>query len=133
MKDELIYGHLRPWLGESSIPCVPEYIIRILIFKYVYSIVDLFESHSPGESLLLSNGGEWSRRRRLLTPAFHFDILKNYVPAFNTSTHTMHVSHTVTVVVETCSKVREKTSYLCLWVGEVATAVGRGQHQPGDV
>ncbi|XP_041822084.1 cytochrome P450 4F3 [Chelmon rostratus] len=57
VKDELIYGHLRPWLGQS---------------------------------LLLSNGEEWFRRRRLLTPAFHFDILKNYVAMFNTSTNTMH-------------------------------------------
>ncbi|CAK6977493.1 cytochrome P450 4F3 [Scomber scombrus] len=57
VKDELIYGHLRPWLGQS---------------------------------LLLSNGEEWSRKRRLLTPAFHFDILKNYVVKFNTSADTMH-------------------------------------------
>ncbi|XP_037618313.1 cytochrome P450 4F3 [Sebastes umbrosus] len=57
VKDELIYGHLRPWLGQS---------------------------------LLLSNGQEWSRKRRLLTPAFHFDILKSYVVKFNTSTDTMH-------------------------------------------
>ncbi|XP_060888951.1 cytochrome P450 4F3 [Labrus mixtus] len=57
VKDELIYGHLRPWLGQS---------------------------------LLLSNGGEWSRRRRLLTPAFHFDILKTYVSTFNTSANIMH-------------------------------------------
>ncbi|XP_056286951.1 cytochrome P450 4F3 isoform X1 [Pseudoliparis swirei] len=57
IKDELIYGHLRPWLGQS---------------------------------LLLSNGAEWSRKRRLLTPAFHFDTLKDYVVKFNTSTDTMH-------------------------------------------
>ncbi|TWW63857.1 cytochrome P450 4F3 [Takifugu flavidus] len=57
VKDELIYDHLRPWLGNS---------------------------------LLLSNGEAWSRRRRLLTPAFHFDILKNYVTKFNTSTNTLH-------------------------------------------
>ncbi|XP_041834888.1 cytochrome P450 4F3 [Melanotaenia boesemani] len=57
MKDELIYGHLRPWLGQS---------------------------------LLLSNGEEWSRKRRLLTPAFHFDILKTYIATFNSSTNTMH-------------------------------------------
>uniref|UniRef100_A0A3Q1EDM3 Cytochrome P450 family 4 subfamily F member 8 n=1 Tax=Acanthochromis polyacanthus TaxID=80966 RepID=A0A3Q1EDM3_9TELE len=57
VKDELIYDHLRPWLGQS---------------------------------LLISNGEEWSRRRRLLTPAFHFDILKNYVAKFNSSTNTMH-------------------------------------------
>uniref|UniRef100_UPI003AAFBC79 cytochrome P450 4F3 n=1 Tax=Centroberyx gerrardi TaxID=166262 RepID=UPI003AAFBC79 len=57
VKDELFYGILRPWLGQS---------------------------------LLLSNGEEWSRKRRLLTPAFHFDILKNYVAIFNTSTNTLH-------------------------------------------
>uniref|UniRef100_A0AAQ6A2W9 Cytochrome P450, family 4, subfamily F, polypeptide 3 n=1 Tax=Amphiprion ocellaris TaxID=80972 RepID=A0AAQ6A2W9_AMPOC len=57
VKDELIYDHLRPWLGQS---------------------------------LLISNGEEWSRRRRLLTPAFHFDILKNYVAKFNSSANTMH-------------------------------------------
>ncbi|CAL8283766.1 unnamed protein product [Gadus morhua 'NCC'] len=42
------------------------------------------------QSLLLSNGEEWSRRRRLLTPAFHFDVLKGYVAVFNNATHTMH-------------------------------------------
>ncbi|CAL8307806.1 unnamed protein product [Merluccius merluccius] len=57
VKDELFYGILRPWLGQS---------------------------------LLLSNGEEWSRRRRLLMPAFHFDILKGYVAVFNTSANTMH-------------------------------------------
>ncbi|CAN9498188.1 unnamed protein product [Ophioblennius macclurei] len=57
VKDELIYGHLRPWLGQS---------------------------------LLTSSGDEWSRKRRLLTPAFHFDILKNYVSVFNSSAKTMH-------------------------------------------
>ncbi|KAJ0062255.1 hypothetical protein NL108_002609 [Boleophthalmus pectinirostris] len=57
VKDELIYDHLRPWLGES---------------------------------LLISNGDVWSRKRRLLTPAFHFDILKNYIVTFNSSTHIMH-------------------------------------------
>uniref|UniRef100_UPI0037E94A42 cytochrome P450 4F3 n=1 Tax=Semicossyphus pulcher TaxID=241346 RepID=UPI0037E94A42 len=57
VKDELIYGHLRPWLGQS---------------------------------LLISCREDWYRRRRLLTPAFHFDILKNYVSTFNISTNTMH-------------------------------------------
>ncbi|XP_070711570.1 cytochrome P450 4F3 isoform X2 [Pempheris klunzingeri] len=45
---------------------------------------------APGQSLLLSNGEEWSRKRRLLTPAFHFDILRSYVAKFNSSADTMH-------------------------------------------
>lgn len=43
-----------------------------------------------GHCLLLQNGQEWSRHRRLLTPAFHFDILKKYVHVFNQSTNIMH-------------------------------------------
>uniref|UniRef100_A0A8C5EDN4 Leukotriene-B(4) omega-hydroxylase 2-like n=1 Tax=Gouania willdenowi TaxID=441366 RepID=A0A8C5EDN4_GOUWI len=57
VKDELIYDHLRPWLGQS---------------------------------LLISSGVEWARKRRLLTPAFHFDVLRNYIATFNSSANTMH-------------------------------------------
>ncbi|KAL2078541.1 hypothetical protein ACEWY4_026226 [Coilia grayii] len=57
IKDELFYGLMRPWLGQS---------------------------------LLLSNGEQWSRQRRLLTPAFHFDILRSYVVIFNQSANIMH-------------------------------------------
>jgi len=36
---------------------------------------------------LLTNGGEdWKKKRRLLTPAFHFDVLKEYVPIFSKNT-----------------------------------------------
>ncbi|KAG8451464.1 hypothetical protein GDO86_003606 [Hymenochirus boettgeri] len=43
-----------------------------------------------GDGLLLSRGEKWMKHRRLLTPAFHFDILKNYVKIFNQSTEIMH-------------------------------------------
>ncbi|XP_043362707.1 cytochrome P450 4F22 isoform X1 [Dermochelys coriacea] len=43
-----------------------------------------------GDGLLLSNGPKWVRHRRMLTPAFHFDILKPYVKIFNQSTDIMH-------------------------------------------
>ncbi|XP_024078512.3 cytochrome P450 4F22-like, partial [Terrapene carolina triunguis] len=44
-----------------------------------------------GDGLLLSNGAKWVRHRRMLTPAFHFDILKPYMKIFNQSTDIMHV------------------------------------------
>ncbi|XP_059689072.1 ultra-long-chain fatty acid omega-hydroxylase [Gavia stellata] len=43
-----------------------------------------------GDGLLLSRGQKWARHRRLLTPAFHWDVLKSYVGVFNQSTHIMH-------------------------------------------
>ncbi|XP_070552218.1 leukotriene-B4 omega-hydroxylase 3-like [Ptychodera flava] len=55
-KDEIMYGFLRPWLGDG---------------------------------LLISTGKKWHRNRRLLTPGFHFDILKPYVKVFNDCSKTL--------------------------------------------
>uniref|UniRef100_A0A7N5KBW4 Cytochrome P450 4F3 n=1 Tax=Ailuropoda melanoleuca TaxID=9646 RepID=A0A7N5KBW4_AILME len=43
-----------------------------------------------GDGLLLSAGDKWSSHRHMLTPAFHFNILKPYVKIFNGSVNVMH-------------------------------------------
>ena len=39
--------------------------------------------HFVGEGLVTSKGEKWKKHRKMLTQAFHFDILKQYVPVYN--------------------------------------------------
>ena len=45
-----------------------------------------------GEGLLIANGQKWARNRRLLTPAFHFDILQPYIKVKNKAADVLLVS-----------------------------------------
>uniref|UniRef100_A0A8D0VIY8 Uncharacterized protein n=1 Tax=Sus scrofa TaxID=9823 RepID=A0A8D0VIY8_PIG len=72
----------------SMVPDVPSLMSATIIPKDM-----LFYSFLKpwlGVGLLLSAGEKWSHQRRLLTPAFHFDILKSYVKIFNRSADIMH-------------------------------------------
>lgn len=50
-----------------------------------------------GRGLLTENGTRWFKNRRLLTPAFHFDILKPYVHVYNDCTDILLVNN-VTII-----------------------------------
>ncbi|KAB0388706.1 hypothetical protein E2I00_006205 [Balaenoptera physalus] len=55
-------------------------------------------ANSSGDGLLLSAGDKWNSHRRMLTPAFHFNILKPYMKIFTKSADIMHAKwqHLVT-------------------------------------
>uniref|UniRef100_A0A336KJ13 CSON009391 protein n=1 Tax=Culicoides sonorensis TaxID=179676 RepID=A0A336KJ13_CULSO len=42
-----------------------------------------------GENILTNNGEKWQKMRKLMTPAFHFQILERFVPIFEEKTNIM--------------------------------------------
>ncbi|NXJ88518.1 CP4B1 protein, partial [Corythaixoides concolor] len=44
---------------------------------------------SPGQGLLILNGSKWFQHRKLITPAFHYEVLKSYVALMSDSVKVM--------------------------------------------
>ena len=84
-------GYFRLWVPTRPRIhlCAPETMKRILkttepkttSFSGGYRFLKTWLEDGP----VVARGAKWARNRRLLTPAFHFDILKPYVNVYNRS------------------------------------------------
>ncbi|CAH1100873.1 unnamed protein product [Psylliodes chrysocephalus] len=76
-----------------------------------------------GTGLLTSNGDKWHRRRKLLTPAFHFNILQPFVDIFNKETDNL-----VEDLLQSCNEeyidvVKPITEFTLFSIGETSLGV----------
>ena len=74
----------KTWIG--PVPMIhinhPDVLAQLLKepkSEIIYSVLEPW----LGRGLLIEQGDKWFRNRRLLTPAFHYEILKGYVPVYN--------------------------------------------------
>lgn len=68
----------------------PKNVEKVLLAKNAQkSLLYTFLESWLGTGLLLSSGEKWFQRRRILTPAFHFKILEQFVAVFNKETDVM--------------------------------------------
>merc|ERR1712071_606672 len=82
------YGEIyRVFIGSTCHICItsPELLEKILTSNSILEKgVDYnYLRYLLGDGLILSTGDKWKQRRRLITPAFHFQILENFLPFFN--------------------------------------------------
>ncbi|RDD41060.1 Cytochrome P450 4A10 [Trichoplax sp. H2] len=81
------------WYGSTqpAFICYDPDVIKKVILAEPPKISNLYRFLSDwiGHGLLTSNGNHWARNRRLLTPAFHFDILKTYINIYNETADTL--------------------------------------------
>lgn len=95
-KDDLAYNFIESWIGKTALPL--SYRICFHCNDCLFSCFTQSDTVSvpvvflfPGNGLLVSKGQKWFRHRRLLTPGFHYDVLKPYVKLMSDSTKTLLV------------------------------------------
>ncbi len=56
-----------------------------MLYRYNDKGTQIYPLLEPwlGKGLATNNGESWQQRRKLLTPAFHFQILQNFLPIMN--------------------------------------------------
>ena len=80
----------RTWLGPSVVvinlhhPDAIKQVLKVPKSDFIHSALLPW----LGEGLLVAKGEKWAQNRRLLTPAFHFAILKPYVSVYNSCLET---------------------------------------------
>ncbi|XP_061163545.1 cytochrome P450 4F8-like isoform X3 [Saccostrea echinata] len=77
------------WIGPTRVRVIlhhPETVKKVLVTSDPKPVGfgEPYRHGLPwlGEGLLISSGRKWRRSRRMLTPAFHFDILRPYVKIY---------------------------------------------------
>ena len=78
---------LKAWMGPFyPVTSVMHYSLVPEVLKLPKSR-DVYDILKPwlGDGLLVSKGNKWFRNRRLLTPAFHYEILAPYIRVYNKS------------------------------------------------
>ncbi|XP_037040832.1 cytochrome P450 4d1-like isoform X2 [Bradysia coprophila] len=99
------YGDVaRIWLGPSLLAIIknPKYLETILSSPKHIEKSGEYNYVKPwlNDGLLLSKGSKWFQRRKILTPAFHFKILEQFVEIFDAQSR---------ILVETLAKYDQKT------------------------
>ncbi|XP_040612875.1 cytochrome P450 4A14 isoform X2 [Mesocricetus auratus] len=81
------------WISGSNVRVLlydPDYV-KLILGRSDPKASRIYRLFAPwiGYGLLLLNGKKWFQHRRMLTPAFHYDILKPYVRIMADSVNTM--------------------------------------------
>ena len=84
-KDDIAYHFIQSWIGKTHV--IPVFAVFVLLLCSLTRCLLL----SAGNGLLVSSGQKWFLHRRLLTPGFHYDVLKPYTKLMSDSTKTMLV------------------------------------------
>ncbi|WKY09828.1 hypothetical protein Q1695_002298 [Nippostrongylus brasiliensis] len=81
-------GMFRLWIGPIPVVCICRADSAKAILESNKEISKPTEGYTRlqewlGKGLLTSNGERWRAKRKMLTPAFHFSILNDFIPIFN--------------------------------------------------
>lgn len=80
-------GLVRIWMATKPVVILysPETIESVLLSTTVINKADEYRFFEPwiGEGLVTSKAAKWRVRRKILTPAFHFRILGDFLPIMN--------------------------------------------------